>query len=354
MLMNLTNNTLNQRIKQLTFYLLLVFLGIFLFLQMAQFLPAFLGAITFYTLSRKSMTHLVEKKKWKKNMAATLILIISFLVVVVPLGLTINILSTRLGSAINNSNQIISSITTLIETIEQKTKFQLLTEENLANFKSSGTAFITGFLKSTFSSITVVLIMYFILYFMLVSKNEMEGWFYHFIPLKEDNLAALGKEMNSLIISNALGIPLVALLQASVGLLCYLFLGVNDVWFWFIFTCIASMIPFVGSALAYVPLAIVLFVHHEDWKAIVLLIYGVVIIGTVDNVFRFVLQRKMGDVHPLITVFGVIIGVNIFGFIGLIFGPILISMFILLIKIYLNEFVQRRKPAEEQMETPAP
>jgi predicted PurR-regulated permease PerM len=61
----------------------------------------------------------------------------------------------------------------------------------------------------------------------------------------------------------------------------------------------------------------------------------------------------MGNVHPLITVFGVIIGLNIFGFIGLIFGPILISMFILLVKIYMNEFVERRKRTENQLETEA-
>lgn len=73
-----------------------------------------------------------------------------------------------------------------------------------------------------------------------------------------------------------------------------------------------------------------------------MLIYGFGIIGTVDNIFRFMLQKKMGDVHPLITVFGVIIGLNLFGFIGLIFGPILISMFILLVKVYMNEFTETR------------
>ncbi len=58
----------------------------------------------------------------------------------------------------------------------------------------------------------------------------------------------------------------------------------------------------------------------------------------------------MGNVHPLITVFGVVIGISLFGFIGLIFGPILISMFILLVKIYMNEFVERKKPADTQLE----
>ena len=69
-----------------------------------------------------------------------------------------------------------------------------------------------------------------------------------------------------------------------------------------------------------------------------MLIFGYGVIGTSDNIFRFWLQKKIGDVHPLITVFGVILGINLFGFIGLVFGPLLISVFILLIRIYRLEF----------------
>ena len=69
-----------------------------------------------------------------------------------------------------------------------------------------------------------------------------------------------------------------------------------------------------------------------------MLIFGIAVLGTVDNVVRLYIQKKWGDAHPLITIFGVIMGVNIFGFMGLIFGPILISLFILLVKIYMREF----------------
>ena len=98
------------------------------------------------------------------------------------------------------------------------------------------------------------------------------------------------------------------------------------------------MIPVVGAALAYVSVAILFFGNGANVKGIIMLAYGFGVISTLDSVFRFWLQKKIGDVHPLITAFGVIIGLNIFGFIGLIFGPILISLFLLLIKIYANEF----------------
>ena len=98
------------------------------------------------------------------------------------------------------------------------------------------------------------------------------------------------------------------------------------------------MLPIVGAAVAYIPVAVLLFASGHPTKGIIMLIFGFGIIGSVDNIFRFWLQKKLGDVHPLITVFGVIIGINLFGFIGLIFGPLLIALFILLIRIYANEF----------------
>jgi predicted PurR-regulated permease PerM len=338
-----------NRIRQISFYVFLVFMFVFLFLQMRAFLPAFLGAITFYTLLRKYMEYLVYKRKWKKGLAAFLLLLISFLVVLLSVYFMINILSSRIGYAIRNSDAIVDAVNKNVQMLEAKFHIQLM-NTNSAGISGTVGNTLKSILGATFNSLTSVLLMYFILYFMLINIRRLEKWLYHFIPLKHDNLAEVGTELSQLVVSNALGIPLVALLQGFVGLAAYLFLGVNDVWFWFVFTCISSMLPFVGAALAYVPLSIVLFANHQNWQGIFLLIYGFGVIGTVDNVFRFMLQKKMGDVHPLITVFGVIIGINLFGFIGLIFGPILISMFILLIKIYLNEFTEPRTPAKSQLE----
>ena len=60
--------------------------------------------------------------------------------------------------------------------------------------------------------------------------------------------------------------------------------------------------------------------------------------GSTDNLFRLVVQKRLADVHPLVTLIGVVVGVPIFGFIGLIFGPLLVSLFLLLVKIYKNEY----------------
>jgi predicted PurR-regulated permease PerM len=110
------------------------------------------------------------------------------------------------------------------------------------------------------------------------------------------------------------------------------------------------VLPVVGAALAYVPIALIFFANNQTWQGVVMLIYGFAVIGTVDNLLRFTLLRKLGDVHPLVTVFGVIIGLNLFGFIGLIFGPLLISIFVLLLKIYSSEFIVKQRDAHRIME----
>ena len=198
-------------------------------------------------------------------------------------------------------------------------------------------------LGATFNILGTIFFMFFILYFMLVNGRKMETSIYEHIPLRDENVEMLGKEVRNMVLSNAVGIPVIAILQGVVALIGYLIIGVKEPWFWFIVTCITAMIPVVGAALAYVPLALIFFANGDTGKGIFMLIYGFGVIGTVDNFFRFTLAKKIGNIHPLVTVFGVIIGISLFGFIGLIFGPLLISLFILLLKIYSNEFITKQR-----------
>jgi predicted PurR-regulated permease PerM len=151
-----------------------------------------------------------------------------------------------------------------------------------------------------------------------------------------------------MVLSNAVGIPVIAFIQGIVSLIGYFFIGIDEPWFWFVVTCITGMIPVVGAALAYVPIAIILFAKNDTWPGVFMLIYGFGVVGTVDNLFRFMLAKKIGNVHPLVTVFGVIIGLQLFGFIGLIFGPLLISLFLLLLKIYSSEFITKQRHLHHQ------
>jgi predicted PurR-regulated permease PerM len=253
-------------------------------------------------------------------------------------------MTSRIAFAIEHSSDILNSIKNLIGTYEKRYNVDILTDENIRRISTIGAETLPKILGATFDTLTTILVMYFILFFMLVDGRKMESHFYEWVPLKDENILLLRRDLNLLVNSNAIGIPLIAVIQAIVALIGYIILGVDQPIFWFVITCIAAMLPVVGAAAAYIPISLLFFAAGNNGKGVIMLIYGFGVIGVVDNVARFWLQKKLGDVHPLITVFGVIIGVSMFGFIGLIFGPILISLFLLMIKIYASEFSQKVDP----------
>lgn len=328
----------NNTIRQVLILATIITLGIILFNQLSTLIPAFLGAYALYVLLRKWMFILQGRYKWKKSLTAAMLMLLSFLIILLPILLVINMLTSKIAFAMEHSQEVVTSLQTYIEKIESQYKIQILTDANLEKITTWGSNTVPKILASTFDTILSIVIMYFILYFMLVDGRKMESNFYDWVPLKDENTMLLRKELNSMVYSNAIGIPLIAILQGIVGLVGYLILGVDEPWFWFVITCITAMLPVVGAAMAYIPVSLLFFAGGQSGRGLIMLLYGFGIIGTVDNLFRFWVLRRIGDVHPLITGFGVIIGVSLFGFIGLIFGPILISLFLVLIKIYASEF----------------
>jgi predicted PurR-regulated permease PerM len=103
-------------------------------------------------------------------------------------------------------------------------------------------------------------------------------------------------------------------------------------------TAFASVIPIVGTAVIWLPVTAYLFVINHTWQGVFMLVWGAIVLGLTDNVVRFMLAKKMADVHPIITVLGVIMGLKYFGLAGLVFGPVLISYFLILLKIYYLEY----------------
>ena len=343
------NSIPNNAIRQVLILITIILIGVLLFIHLQVFIPAFLGAYTLYVLMRKYMFILQGRYKWNRNLAASLLMLLSFLIILLPILLLANMMTSRVAFAIGHSSEILTSIQNFISKYEQRYDIHILTDENIRRISAMGAETLPKILGATFNTLTTVAVMYFILYFMLVDGRKMESHFYEWVPLKDENILLLRRDLNLMVNSNAIGIPLIALLQGVVGLIGYIILGVEEPVFWFVITCIAAMLPVVGAALAYIPLSLVFFANGDSGKGIIMLIYGFGVIGVVDNVFRFWLQKKLGDVHPMITVFGVIIGVTMFGFIGLIFGPILISLFLLMIKIYISEFSKRTGPNDIQV-----
>lgn len=339
-----------DRVRQVFFIILILLMGAILFRELASFVPALLGAITLYILLHNWMSYLTERKKWRSGWATMLLMLFSFIVILLPVGLLVNMLSSKVSYAIQHSAELTAALKKLVSGLEQRFDIIIASDANINKLGNGITQSLPKILGATFNTLTTIFFMYFILYFMLMNRKKMEDSLFEYIPLRDENVGKLSREVDTMVKSNAIGIPLIAFAQGIVALIGYLIIGISEPFFWFGVTCIAAMLPVVGAALAYVPIAIILFSNGENGKGIAMLIFGFGIIGTVDNVLRFTLLKRLGNVHPLTTVFGVIIGLSLFGFIGLIFGPLLISMFMLLLKIYTSEFITKQRDISKSME----
>ncbi|MFZ4542692.1 MAG: AI-2E family transporter [Saprospiraceae bacterium] len=337
----------NTKIRQIFLIIIIVLIAIAIFWQLKPFFATFLASYTLFILLKNWHINLVEKKKLKPGLSATSLIILSIVIIVIPLNLMVKILADKLIPLISNYPQILSFTEQKLHEFEQKYNIEILTPGNLKsatdwignNFQNMAGATINGAIG--------LFLVFFILFFLLTEHKKVDKGLHFILPISKKNTQFLQKELNELVVSNAIGIPLVALVQAIAGLIIYSILGIPDAFLWFLATCIASVIPVFGSMLVYVPLSILLFTQGLTKEAGIMLAYGILVIGSVDNIFRFWLQKWIGDIHPLITLFGVIIGIELFGFIGLIFGPILLSLLLLFFKIYHLEYIAQSEEPEK-------
>ena len=224
--------------------------------------------------------------------------------------------------------------------IEEQFGYDLASEIDVGAISSWLSENLQNLAGSTFNIFVAIGLMYFILFYMLTDRRLVKNSVSDYIPISKDNLNLIGNEIQDMVRSNALGIPLVAVAQGIVALIGFWIFGIEDPFFWFIIVTIGSMIPFVGTLIGIVPVFILTLSAGNDFQAWGILIYGLVVVGSTDNLIRLYVLKKLDNVHPLITLVGVIVGVPLFGFIGLIFGPLLISLFLIVVGIYRKEYMR--------------
>lgn len=328
----------NSILRQI-FFLVIAILMVFLVLyHLSAFIPGFLGAFCLYVLLIHPLRWMIYKWRINRLLAVSLLMLTSIVIIAAPLYFLISMLTDKVAIALDNKEKIQQDIQAAVEQISNSLGIDILHEINFSDITSVGIKIIQEVLNTSINSLIQLGIAYLILYFMLMNYRKMENWFYDNIPLKTENLIILNKDLRDLVISNAVGVPVVAVLQSLVAYLGYWMFGLEGAFGWFILTIFAAMIPVLGASLVYIPAGIYMLANGETTNAYLMLGYSFIIVGISDNVFRFWTQKVMADVHPLITIFGVILGINVFGFIGIIFGPILLSLVIWMYRIYKLEF----------------
>ncbi len=331
-------NTISHKIiRQLFVLFLIIIFGWIILKELLPFLSGILGAITLYVLLRRFMEKLVNRG-WKPVLAAVTLMVGSFFAILIPLTGAIMMLTNKINEASKNSEKVVKALKEQLNKWESDLNYDLSSEFDTASISTWVSDNLTSFAGGAFNGLIAVAIMYFLLFYMLTNRKELRESLADYVPISRVNLKAIGIETRKMVRANAIGIPLVAIAQGIIALVGFLIFGIDSPFFWAVIVTIGSMIPFIGNFLGTIPVFIIALSTGTPLQAWGILLYGIIVVGTTDNIIRLFVLNKLDDVHPLITLIGVIIGIPVFGFIGLIFGPLLVSLFLVMVKIYKREY----------------
>jgi predicted PurR-regulated permease PerM len=330
-----------EKIKQVYFLMALTALTCMLAYMMRDFFSSFLGATTMYILFRHPLHYLMEQKKWPRWLVVILLMLASMVIIALPVTLVSLMLSSKAAYMVRHYGEFIQMIKGWNVTLSQRFHVDLLSDETLGKVTSAGANVIPSILSTTFNSLLQLIVIYFLLYFMMMDGRQMERWILDNSPFNDDSTKLLSHELKIQTMSNSIGIPVLIVIQAAIAGFGYWIFGLHEPFFWGVITGFASMIPIVGVAVVWIPLSIYMYADGHHGNSIGMAIYSGVTLVNVEHLVRFALLKKLGNTHPLVTFFGIIIGISLFGFLGLIFGPLIISYFMILLGIYKREYLAK-------------
>jgi predicted PurR-regulated permease PerM len=190
-------------------------------------------------------------------------------------------------------------------------------------------------------------IAFFGLFYILLAPQSAWRGLRPFIPFSRANAEKLRERFRDVTISTLVGTGLTAAMQGVLVGVGFWVTGVPNALFWGVVTVVLAILPVVGSGLVWGPGAALLAIEGHIGMALGLAIWGVVVVGNVDNIIRPMVFRRWAQIHPFITIIGAFAGINYFGLLGLLIGPLAISYFFELIRMYGAEYLQDEEAAEE-------
>lgn len=325
--------------------IIIILLAVLILYSLRDLYSAFLGAIILYTLFKPLYLNL--KNKIGKVLSSVSIILISFVIFIIPFFTLSFMVVNKVTTIRQDQFRVKAIISRLDDYVGLKLNQPKLVDSYMDKFSSFIQDLFPTVVGGALGIFLVLVVMYFLLYFMFVQSDEFEASMLKYAPLKEHHAKQFAVELKNTTYSNILGQGLIAFVQGMLVSICFFIVGVDDAIFWGVISFFLSFMPVIGSPLVTLPAALILFLDGQTWQATFVTLFTLLIIINIDNVIRFVINKKIANTHPIITVIGVLIGLPLFGAVGLVFGPLLLSWFMHLVKIYEHDKIVQFKPVDD-------
>lgn len=321
--------------------LIILLLGCALLIALAPFASGLVGGLVLFVIFAPLQRWLSRRMPGK--VAAILVVVLALIILVVP---TVSFAGLVASQAENIATSVIRG--PLLDRISQFKFGELELGPRLAGL---GEKIVTWIGASAFGllgtatrlglNLTIAL---FLVYYMLTGDRSAWGFIKPYIPFSSHNADILRNRFRDVTISTVIGTGLIACIQGTVVAIGFWLAGLPNALFWGLVTVVFAILPVVGAGLVWAPAAITLYLDSRFGAATFMVVLGVVIVGNVDVLIRPAVFRRYAQIHPLITLIGAIGGVGYFGLLGILIGPLALSYFFELIRMYQEEYLSPAQP----------
>ena len=310
--------------------------GLILF-GLGSYVTGFLGAGILYMVLRPWFQYLVDGRGWNRRVVTVALLTFALVVIILPFTALTLLLVSRIRAYSQSTGQIMA----LLHTIERKIGYSFTNEQNIHALVQQGVAWLSRQLPSLAGGlldfVVVIGLMLFTLYFMYMEEAVFLRGLHRYLPFREATLEELGEALKNNVNANVLGQVLVSVVQAVLtGVMLWAF-EVPDATFWGVVAFFMAFIPVLGTPLVWGPAALFKLAAGATSQGVGILLVGFIVVMNIDNLLRMLLAKRIGNIHPLVTLAGVVLGVELFGIMGLVIGPLLLSYFIVLMRVFERE-----------------
>ncbi len=283
-----------------------------------------------------------------RQLAAFVLLILILGAVVVPMGFIVAELAKELqtvGDAVGEGglDNVTKSLREDFNRIFGREGSDPANDFVFDRLEANVEAFVNGLVANLFSALAEaaigIFILLYVMYYVYLDGPRLILFLQEILPMQEAHRDLMFHEIGLVVKAVMYGQVLTALIQATIGGIGFWIFGVPNVIFWAVLMFILALLPIVGPPLVWVPAVMYLWIVEADkFSAIGLGIYSAILVSTVDNIIRPKLIGSKAHVHPVVVLLGVLGGIAVFGFSGLILGPLVLSIFVTVLNVYRKEF----------------
>jgi len=302
------------------------------------------------------MQRALEARRWPPSLAALATVATAILILALPIGLVG-------GRLVTETINVATAIEAFVRTGEWQTFLDTnpwlaraarwVTEQvDLPAIATSlsgwATGFVTSIVQASGSQIASTIIALYMLFFALRDRRLALTFMTRISPLSALEMTALNQDIAQTIRATLMGTVLVALIQGTLGGLMFAFLGLPSPLLWGLVMGMAAIVPVLGTFLVWLPAALFLFLTGNVWEATVLVLWGFIVIGSIDNLLYPILVGNRLRTHTIPTFIALVGGLWVFGPAGLVIGPVVFTVALFLLDYWRGE------PLPAPSQTPVP